>query len=311
MNKHCFRLIFSKSLGILIPVAETTRSQRKPGQVSGASPSSAAPLFSLKHLAASLLLAGLPSWAFAELIVDPSAGETNVIAAPNGVPVIEIANPNGSGLSHNRFSEFDVHNPGLIFNNSQTNGVSQLGGALLHNPNLQRQATAILSEVTGNKPSSISGTLEVFGGRADILIAKAKISHGEMSVSIPYKEKKVDGGAVGEKTPVYEKDKYGARVVINAAGEDGRAEIARIKAKYPSSTLIFDHQGSGFEYSSGGPYVGALSKKVYVLQKQGSTDTSAQSLMDIVRKKFAPEKDQWTLKQISLPSSTGQEAKKD
>src|SRR6218665_951825 len=169
MNKHCFRLIFSKSLGILIPVAETTRSQRKPGQVSGASPSSAAPLFSLKHLAASLLLAGLSSWAFAELIVDPSAGETNVIAAPNGVPVIEIANPNGSGLSHNRFSEFDVQNPGLIFNNSQTNGVSQLGGALLHNPNLQRQATAILSEVTGNKPSSISGAVGVVGGRGGVL----------------------------------------------------------------------------------------------------------------------------------------------
>jgi len=39
---------------------------------------------------------------------------------------------------------------------------------------LQNQATAILSEVTGNKPSSISGTLEVFGGRADILIAKTR-----------------------------------------------------------------------------------------------------------------------------------------
>ena len=169
MNKHCFLLIFSKSLGFLIPVAETTRAQRKPGQTSSSSP-----VFSLKRLAVSLLLAGSPGLAFAQLIVDPSAGGTTVISAPNGVPVIEIANPNGSGLSHNRFTEFDVAKPGVIFNNSQTNGVSQLGGALLRNPNLQRQATAILSEVTGNKPSSISGTLEVFGGQADILIAKTQ-----------------------------------------------------------------------------------------------------------------------------------------
>ena len=158
MNKRCFRLIFSKSLGFLIPVAEITCAQRKPGQTSSsvASTSSTSPFFSLKRLAASLLLAGLPGWAFAQLIVDPSAGGTHVISAPNGVPVIEIANPNGKGLSHNRFSEFDVVKPGVIFNNSRANGVSQLGGAILGNPNLQRQATA---EVTGNKPSSISGTL--------------------------------------------------------------------------------------------------------------------------------------------------------
>ena len=169
MNKHCFRLIFSKALGFLIPVAEITRTQRKSGQSSSSAitPSD----FSVKPLVMSLLLAGVPGWASAQLIVDPSAGGTNVNAAPNGVPVIEIANPNGNGLSHNRFTEFDVQKPGVIFNNSQVNGTSQLGGMVLRNPHLQNQATAILSEVTGNKPSSISGTLEVFGGRADILIA--------------------------------------------------------------------------------------------------------------------------------------------
>ncbi len=61
-----------------------------------------------------------------------------------------------------------------IFNNSRVNGVSQLGGAVLLNPNLQRTATAILTEVTGNKPSSLVGTLEVFGDKADLLIAKIK-----------------------------------------------------------------------------------------------------------------------------------------
>ncbi len=166
MNKHCFRLIFSKPLGCLIPVAEITRTQRKAGQEQSSAPSI------LNGLALSLLLAGVPGLASAEIVIDPvKPYATNVIAAPNGVPVIEIANPNGNGLSHNRFTEFDVRNPGVIYNNSLVNGTSQLGGALLHNPNLSRAARAILTEVTGNNPSSISGTLEVFGDKADLLIA--------------------------------------------------------------------------------------------------------------------------------------------
>jgi len=202
MNKHCFRLIFSKTLGFLIPVAEITRAQRKPGQTACSalpvpSPSS---VFSLKNLAASMLLAGVSGYAFAQLIVDPSAGETNVNTAPNGVPVIEITNPNGNGLSHNRFTEFDVQKPGVIFNNSQVNGQSQLGGTILRNPHLQNQATAILSEVTGNKPSSISGTLEVFGGRADILIAKAKVGESKLnsySFNLPNKNAIISGFGEG------------------------------------------------------------------------------------------------------------------
>jgi filamentous hemagglutinin family protein len=158
MNTHCFRLIFSKSLGFLIPVAETARAQRKPGRTAG--------------LLLSVLLA--PNGAAADILVDPTnPSGTNVISAANGVPVVEISNPNDKGLSHNRFTKFDVQKPGLIFNNSLVNGQSQIGGALLRNPNLQRMATAILSEVTGNKPSSISGTLEVFGGKADLLIARS------------------------------------------------------------------------------------------------------------------------------------------
>ncbi|MEK1939390.1 MAG: filamentous hemagglutinin N-terminal domain-containing protein [Pseudomonas sp.] len=173
MNKRCFRLIFSKPLGFLIPVAETTCAQRKPGQQQGHSPIANPPAWSLKRLVLSLLLAGVPGWAAADILVDPTtpAGSTHVISAGNGVPVIEIANPNAKGLSHNRFSEFDVQQPGVIYNNSRVNGVSQLGGAVLLNPNLQRTATAILTEVTGNKPSSLAGTLEVFGDKADLLIA--------------------------------------------------------------------------------------------------------------------------------------------
>ncbi len=174
MNKRCFRLIFSKPLGFLIPVAEVTCAQRKAGQqaarVSRPEPFTS----SLKRLVLSVLLAGTPGLTVADILPDATnPSGTGVINAANGVPVIEIANPNAKGLSHNRFSEFDVQQPGVIFNNSRANGVSQIGGAVLLNPNLQRTATAILTEVTGNKPSTISGTLEVFGDKADLLIAKS------------------------------------------------------------------------------------------------------------------------------------------
>ncbi|MGY4532879.1 filamentous hemagglutinin family protein [Pseudomonas sp. TE3786] len=166
MNAHCFRLIFSKALGFLIPVAESARAQRKPGQSRS--------ILTVSPSVLSLLLAAAPGWAVAGLVVDASS-PTTVISAANGVPVINIANPNANGLSHNRFNEFDVQQPGVVFNNSQVNGVSQLGGAMLLNPNLKQTASAILTEVTGNKPSSLAGTLEVFGGKADLLIANPEM----------------------------------------------------------------------------------------------------------------------------------------
>ncbi|WP_430622270.1 hemagglutinin repeat-containing protein [Bordetella bronchiseptica] len=91
--------------------------------------------------------------------------------SPSGVPVIDIAAPNAHGLSHNRLRELDVEPPGLVFNNSLTEGRSQLAGHLNRNPGLRQAATAILTEITGTRPSRLHGTLEVFGRRADLIVA--------------------------------------------------------------------------------------------------------------------------------------------
>ncbi len=93
MNNRCFRLIFSKPLGFLIPVAEITTSQRKPGQqaFSPVSLPLIPPAFSLKRLVLSVLLATTPGWAAAEILLDRNFGGTSVGSAANGVPVIEIA----------------------------------------------------------------------------------------------------------------------------------------------------------------------------------------------------------------------------
>ncbi|WP_130887498.1 hemagglutinin repeat-containing protein, partial [Pseudomonas sp. Sample_21] len=198
MNRHCFRLIFSKSLGFLIPVAEittTTGKGRQAGQTQGrAAPN--APGFQLQTLFASVLsvirpdarrgglkgamlrrilvtAALLPAAVYADMVVDPNGGANTpgMSSSANGVPVVNIVDPNAKGLSHNKFQSFDVVQPGVIFNNSTTDGVSQIGGYTMHNPNLNHQANAILVDVTGTNPSSLAGALEVFGGTADLIIS--------------------------------------------------------------------------------------------------------------------------------------------
>src|SRR6185312_691200 len=54
----------------------------------------------------------------------PADSHTGVTTSANGVPVINIATPNSTGVSHNRFNTCDVDTHGLILNNSATNAVS-------------------------------------------------------------------------------------------------------------------------------------------------------------------------------------------
>ncbi len=98
----------------------------------------------------------------------------NIGAAPNGVPLIDIVGPNSQGLSHNKYSNFNVGTPGVILNNFDGEvGTSKLGGATPGNPNLtgKGSATVILNEVTSQNRTALNGPTEVFGGRADVIIA--------------------------------------------------------------------------------------------------------------------------------------------
>ncbi|MCZ7932225.1 hemagglutinin repeat-containing protein [Agrobacterium leguminum] len=94
--------------------------------------------------------------------------------APNGAPLIDIVGPNSQGLSHNKYDNFNVGTPGVILNNFNGEvGTSKLGGVTPGNPNLQGKspASVILNEVTSQNRSSLVGPTEVFGGRADVIIA--------------------------------------------------------------------------------------------------------------------------------------------
>ena len=108
----------------------------------------------------------------AEGIVVSGPG-TSLGAAGNGVPIVNIAAPNGSGLSHNQFNDYNVGTNGLILNNAtDRTQATQLGGIILGNPNLQgNAANIILNEVNGTSPSQLRGYTEVAGHSAKIIVA--------------------------------------------------------------------------------------------------------------------------------------------
>ncbi|GLQ91262.1 hemagglutinin repeat-containing protein [Dyella acidisoli] len=121
--------------------------------------------------AALTLALGLPN-AHAQTVPD-GATHTNVIAAPNGVPVVNIAAPNNAGVSHNTYQQFNVSSNGLILNNSGAISNTQLAGYITGNPNLGpgQSATLILNEVTSTQPSVLNGAMEVAGHAAQVVVA--------------------------------------------------------------------------------------------------------------------------------------------
>jgi len=114
-----------------------------------------------------------PMWAQADGIVVANPG-TTLDRAGNGVPIVNIATPNGAGLSHNQFHDYNVGAQGVILNNVATQtGQTQLGGIIVGNPHLTNRvaAQAILNEVISGNPSQLRGYTEVAGQSARVIVA--------------------------------------------------------------------------------------------------------------------------------------------
>ncbi|WP_428897866.1 filamentous hemagglutinin family N-terminal domain-containing protein [Parelusimicrobium proximum] len=112
-----------------------------------------------------------------QVLPDGSTATYTTYSTSNKTPVVNIAVPNGKGVSHNKYSDYNVDRQGLILNNTMQDGLnSVLGGYVEGNPNLikaGREAKIILNEVTSNKRTSIAGDTEVLGAPAEVVVANA------------------------------------------------------------------------------------------------------------------------------------------
>ncbi|WP_420914369.1 filamentous hemagglutinin N-terminal domain-containing protein [Actinobacillus equuli] len=191
MNKKSFRVIFSKTLQRLVVVSELAKSEGKGGEASASSTSGliSSIFCKIRPLTFSLFCAlGFVCFsenALAELVIQadksaPKYAQPIVLKTANGLPQVNIQTPNDKGLSHNKYSKFDVDTKGAILNNSRTQTQTQQAGMIQGNPYLARgEAKVILNEVNSNDPSVLKGYVEVAGKKADVIIANPSGLHCE------------------------------------------------------------------------------------------------------------------------------------
>ncbi|MDO4441376.1 MAG: ESPR-type extended signal peptide-containing protein [Moraxella sp.] len=145
MNRLCYRVIFSRVLGRLVVVSEKTLPPTKNGSRSGViginqHHDRAAALLqtTLNSLSVAILLGFgcIGSAAYANITLDTQAANAQkpIVGMVNNannqpIPVIHIQTPQ-HGVSHNKYTQFDVHTSGVILNNSRQGANTQLAGQL-------------------------------------------------------------------------------------------------------------------------------------------------------------------------------------
>ena len=190
MNKHCYRVIFSKTLQCLVVTSELSKTE-------GASSSSKmikkttallGENWISDELHASLSKVSFTLFALLGFVLIPDALANDmairadksapgnqqpiILQTGSGVPQVNIQTPSAGGVSRNVYSQFDVSEKGAVLNNSRKGTGTQIAGYVAGNPNLARgEAKVILNEVNSANPSRLKGYVEVAGKKADVVIA--------------------------------------------------------------------------------------------------------------------------------------------
>ena len=112
---------------------------------------------------------------YADIVADanaPTNQQATILNTASGATQVNIQTPTAKGISVNQYSEFNTGENGTILNNSRVNVQTQSAGWVEGNPWLAGgEAKAIVNQVNSNDPSMLTGTIEVAGSRADVIIA--------------------------------------------------------------------------------------------------------------------------------------------
>ncbi|AEG67589.1 hemagglutinin-related protein [Ralstonia solanacearum Po82] len=177
MNAKCYRTVFNAVRGMLVAVEESARSTGKGRQTGGQAGSPVAASVTTRFAVLPLVFGawctlGLSYTVHAQVVAAPGSG-AQVIQTQNGLQQVNVARPNGSGVSLNTYTQFNVPGQGTILNNAPGITQTQQAGYINGNPNLLPGGSAriIVNQVTSTSPSTLQGYLEVAGPRAEVVIA--------------------------------------------------------------------------------------------------------------------------------------------
>lgn len=188
MNKHRHKIVFNRTRGILMAVAETAIGQGKsPGERSGGETGGgdgnlktrSGCRLHLGTLTFSLLLgfgsALIVPAAAADIQADKSAPKSQqpvILQTGNGLPQVNIQTPTAHGVSVNQYRRFDVDTRGTILNNSHKSVSTRQAGWIQGNPFLARgEARVIVNQINSSDPSRLNGYIEIAGRRAEVVMA--------------------------------------------------------------------------------------------------------------------------------------------
>ncbi|MFS2223967.1 hemagglutinin repeat-containing protein [Pantoea sp. B65] len=180
MNKNLYRVIFNRARGLLMVVAEINRGQGKSSRAPGAGHTLSQLIGRISPVAFfTMAVTGMvtlaPTALAAGIVADKGAAaaqQPTIMQSANGTPQVNIQTPSAGGVSHNKYTQFDVAQQGAILNNAHSQVQTQQGGWVAGNPWLAKgEAKVILNEVNSRDPSKLNGYIEVAGRQAQVVIA--------------------------------------------------------------------------------------------------------------------------------------------
>ncbi|WP_277755401.1 ESPR-type extended signal peptide-containing protein, partial [Rosenbergiella nectarea] len=125
MNKNRYRIVFNHVRGMAMVVADITVSAYALTAPCSPATRISSATFRLTRLSLGMLLAvgGISFPARAKVIADSQASshqQPTVLQTANGIEQINIQAPSAAGVSHNKYTQFDIENRGAILNNGRT-----------------------------------------------------------------------------------------------------------------------------------------------------------------------------------------------